>query len=431
MSGTPGRDGREATRREMGKGADRRERIMREAAAHFLQDGFERTSMDRIAASAKVSKQAIYEHFRDKEDLFDQVVRADLRPGDVRQLPEGAGLGETLETFAENLFEAFVEPRNYGLFRANIVATRRFPKLAAELHDFRRNNSRPLAAYLERGVAEGRVAAFTGDAIDLATRLGGMAVEGSRYFLGYKPPVRAMRRAQARLAAAVFLHGMGDAPRGVEFDGQPSFEPAPAEPPGKTRMRLSAERFDALCAAAADEFLAHGFEGASLDPITGATGVGRATIYRQFGDKAGLFAFVIAREVAAGWRDLEVPGGKTVEERLQKLCRRVLDLHLEPRSLALHYLLAQENDLFPDLARSFYDMQVDRAGRPFARIFEQAGLAPPAPPLARMFHTLASFGVRYVVSLRPVGEEERDAVSRQAAGIVLHGIAGPAEKNGK
>ena len=81
--------------------------------------------MDRIAGSAKVSKQAIYEYFRDKEDLFDRVVRAGLSPVDDDPIVESADLRDTLAAFAGSLFDAFVKPRNYGLFRANIVATRR------------------------------------------------------------------------------------------------------------------------------------------------------------------------------------------------------------------------------------------------------------------------------------------------------------------
>jgi AcrR family transcriptional regulator len=415
----------------MDKGADRRERIIREAAAHFLHDGFERTSMDRIAASAKVSKQAIYEYFRDKEDLFDRVVRAALSPGNKRGLADGGDFYETVAGFAEGQFDSFAKPRNYGLFRANIVATRRFPQLAADLHEYRRSKSHNLAAYLERCVAEGQLPPFAESPVDFATRVGGMAVEGSRYFLGYKVPGKQKRRIQARFATRIFCDGMRDAEAPSGLDPQPPFVPAPAEPPGKVQMRMPPERFDALCDAAADEFLAHGFEGASLDPITAATSVGRATIYRQFGGKAGLFAHAIAREIAVQWRDIAVPEGATPLEQLENLCRTVLELHLAPRSIALHYLLVQESDLFPELARSFYDMQVDRAGRPFARIAETAGMAPPAPAVTRMFFTLASYGVRYVVSLRPVPQEERETVSRQAAHIILQGVAGQAGREAK
>ena len=44
-------------------------------------------------------------------------------------------------------------------------------------------------------------------------------------------------------------------------------------------------------------------------------------------------------------------------------------------------------------------------------------------PIVRAAHTLATFGVRYVATLRPVNAAERDAMSAQAATILAHGIA--------
>ena len=291
-----------------------------------------------------------------------------------------------------------------------------------------------MAAYLERQAGEGRITPFDEEPVDLATRLGAMAVEGSRYFLGYPLPGKARRTAQARLATVVFADGIeangiegdsaGDARMPDGHDPQPAFVAASPGPPGKVQMRMPPERFAALCDAAIDEFLAHGFEGASLDPITTAAGIGRATIYRQFGGKSGLFAYVVAREIAAQWRDIVIPDGGTPFDRIEALCHQLLDLHLMPRSLSMHYLLVQERDLFPELARNFYDMQVDRAGRPFAGILQDAGMPAPGSALLRMFFTLASYGVRYVVSLRPVTKAERDMVSRQAASIILHGMTG-------
>src|SRR5690606_31100130 len=118
----------------------------------------------------------------------------------------------------ETLFEAFVRPRNFGLFRANIVATRRFPQLAADLHDFRRSQSRAFGLYLEQQAQAGLIAPIEGNPVDLGTRLGGMAVEGARYFLGYKPPAQAVRQLQARLAAEVYCFGVRKAvvPAGLD-----------------------------------------------------------------------------------------------------------------------------------------------------------------------------------------------------------------------
>ncbi|MGH6782966.1 MAG: TetR/AcrR family transcriptional regulator, partial [Sphingomonadaceae bacterium] len=126
------------TRAKMRPEDERRQRIMAEAATHFLRDGFERTSIDRIAAGARVSKQAIYDYFRGKDDLFEQVVRAELRGSLFDGLEPHHDLRAALEQFAARVIDSFGSPRNYGLFRANIVATRHFPELATVLHEYRR-----------------------------------------------------------------------------------------------------------------------------------------------------------------------------------------------------------------------------------------------------------------------------------------------------
>ena len=49
--------------------------IRRAALALFTRDGYERTSVDAIAAEAGVSKRTVYNHFGDKENLFLSVVQ--------------------------------------------------------------------------------------------------------------------------------------------------------------------------------------------------------------------------------------------------------------------------------------------------------------------------------------------------------------------
>jgi TetR/AcrR family transcriptional regulator, mexJK operon transcriptional repressor len=49
--------------------------IARAALTLFASDGYERTSIDAIAAEAGVSKRTVYSHYGDKENLFLSVVR--------------------------------------------------------------------------------------------------------------------------------------------------------------------------------------------------------------------------------------------------------------------------------------------------------------------------------------------------------------------
>jgi TetR/AcrR family transcriptional regulator of autoinduction and epiphytic fitness len=52
----------------------KREAILRAAVAEFRELGFAATSMDRIAATAEVSKRTVYNHFASKDELFTAIL---------------------------------------------------------------------------------------------------------------------------------------------------------------------------------------------------------------------------------------------------------------------------------------------------------------------------------------------------------------------
>ena len=58
--------------------ADGRERIVQEARPLFVARGFNAVSMQQIADAAGVNKATLYHHFRDKEELFLEVVRGEI-----------------------------------------------------------------------------------------------------------------------------------------------------------------------------------------------------------------------------------------------------------------------------------------------------------------------------------------------------------------
>src|SRR5271165_4671162 len=53
----------------------KREAILQAAIAEFIRNGFEATSMDKIAATAEVSKRTVYNHFPSKDDLFAAILQ--------------------------------------------------------------------------------------------------------------------------------------------------------------------------------------------------------------------------------------------------------------------------------------------------------------------------------------------------------------------
>ncbi|SDT40484.1 TetR/AcrR family transcriptional regulator [Pseudomonas prosekii] len=52
----------------------KREAIIQAAIAEFRANGFDITSMDKIAATADVSKRTVYNHFPSKEELFAEIL---------------------------------------------------------------------------------------------------------------------------------------------------------------------------------------------------------------------------------------------------------------------------------------------------------------------------------------------------------------------
>lgn len=52
----------------------KREAIVQAAVAEFRAHGFEATSMDKVAATAEVSKRTLYNHFASKEALFAEIL---------------------------------------------------------------------------------------------------------------------------------------------------------------------------------------------------------------------------------------------------------------------------------------------------------------------------------------------------------------------
>ena len=53
----------------------KREDIIQAAVSEFIANGFSATSMDRIAATAQVSKRTVYNHFENKEALFQVITK--------------------------------------------------------------------------------------------------------------------------------------------------------------------------------------------------------------------------------------------------------------------------------------------------------------------------------------------------------------------
>lgn len=114
--------------------------IVAAAAAVFLETGYDRASMDEIAARSGVSKQTVYKHFSSKELLFVAVVTEmmDQAGATVHQAPprlrDRAELEAFLLDYGVRIQTVALTPGLMQLRRLVISEVQRFPELASELY---------------------------------------------------------------------------------------------------------------------------------------------------------------------------------------------------------------------------------------------------------------------------------------------------------
>jgi AcrR family transcriptional regulator len=143
------------------RAADRREAIIDAALDEFIARGYAATRLDDVAQRAGVAKGTIYLHFKDKEALFQELVRTALVPLIGRLAappPAGGSIRAALENFVETFIREVVTTRRGDIIRLILAEGPRFPDLA----DFyyREVVSRGLAgmrALIELGIASGEI----------------------------------------------------------------------------------------------------------------------------------------------------------------------------------------------------------------------------------------------------------------------------------
>ena len=110
----------------------------------FLRQGYAGTTMEQIAAAARLTKRTIYNNYGDKDALFRQVVADVLAYAEAfaRGLHEeftagvtAANLRATLDDLARRLALGIVRPEVIALRRLLIGEARAFPRLGAEYFD--------------------------------------------------------------------------------------------------------------------------------------------------------------------------------------------------------------------------------------------------------------------------------------------------------
>ena len=148
------------------RAAARRQAILDAALDEFAAQGFAATRLDDVAKRAGVAKGTIYLHFRDKETLFQEIIRSVLSPV-VTTVESAMQVDIPIRVIAGQLVEVFVR-EIYGTRRKDVIRLiisegARFPSIG-EFY-YREVLSRVFAALralLARAAARGEI---KGDAL--------------------------------------------------------------------------------------------------------------------------------------------------------------------------------------------------------------------------------------------------------------------------
>ncbi len=143
------------------RAAERRAAIVEAALEEFIARGFAATRLDDVAKRAGVAKGTIYLHFKDKELMFEELIRTAIVPlvGRMHQPPPmGGSVRDAVEGFAQTFIREIATTRRGDIVRLIVSEGPRFPAIA----DFyyREVVSRGLAgmrALIELGIARGEI----------------------------------------------------------------------------------------------------------------------------------------------------------------------------------------------------------------------------------------------------------------------------------
>jgi len=154
------------------RGAALREHILDSAKVAFLETGFERSSMDAIAARAETSKRSLYAYFPTKDDLFLAVIEHMHELFEERvhgPAHYGSDPVEAMVRYCVRLTQLLRWTSVVQTLRLAIAEAERLPQIASGLYDVLLGDTAqtltdhiaanfPLAATASRKVAENLIA---------------------------------------------------------------------------------------------------------------------------------------------------------------------------------------------------------------------------------------------------------------------------------
>jgi TetR/AcrR family transcriptional regulator, mexJK operon transcriptional repressor len=208
----------EKSGRRVPRGQKRRDEIAAIAERLFLERGFTETTMQLVAARAGASKETLYRHFGNKEELFADIVRrrsARITGGQDGELDMNGTPRDVLGRLGRNLLDFLTSADSLSFCRIMVAEAVRAPELGrifysqgpARVHH-------ELARYLGRAAGRGEL--FCPEP-ELAAKLFLGAIVANYQILGLvapglEPSKGRKMRAHVEEAVALFLARYGPSP---------------------------------------------------------------------------------------------------------------------------------------------------------------------------------------------------------------------------
>ncbi|CAI8779462.1 MULTISPECIES: TetR/AcrR family transcriptional regulator [Pseudomonas] len=187
----------------------KREAIIQAAIAEFRANGFEITSMDKIAATAGVSKRTVYNHFPSKEELFAEILNqlwARITAEQAVAYRADQPLREQLQQMLLAKLQMMADDNFLGLARVAIAATIHSPERAQDMVARMGEREEGLTVWIRAAQADGRLKAVEAD-------FAAQQVQGLLKSFGFWPQISmgqppldaATQKAVAESAVEMFL----------------------------------------------------------------------------------------------------------------------------------------------------------------------------------------------------------------------------------
>ena len=138
----------------------KREAIIQAAIAEFRAHGFEITSMDKIAASAGVSKRTVYNHFPSKEELFAEILNqlwARIIAEPSVTFNRDQPLNDQLRQILQEKVQMMADENFLTLARVAIAATIHSPERAQNMIERMSEREEGLTVWIRAAQADGRL----------------------------------------------------------------------------------------------------------------------------------------------------------------------------------------------------------------------------------------------------------------------------------